>query len=612
MYRGENGIVAGRTFFKRFSTAVYTGISNIAKLVKGTGLGYTIPSAETIGNFLFAGDSGNSQIYQSYLGAFAFENIYCVMGQNWFAAGMAVDQKNRLLYPGYRYLGMFDPTVANYVTGTVQVTNGSANVVGTGTTFAAGDVGKVFRIVGENNAADFYKILTFTDATHIVLATNFAGTSGSGKSYVIYRAWTDQWKDFGSELTSVKIPTEIYEDTVLFGRNNNILTLNVLTNTITTDSVPAFTTPSGFVSHSIVANITGILLGWNFQGKGVLMLWDNYSDRSIAPWIRFDDLLLQVVRATGGWVIVTTKGIYFTNGYSIQILAEKFLGSSNAGFRGGTADNALTLGNQMYFFLSNDGKNRRAGIYKLDLKTIIVEYYGVASQNQFDTVVNALLYSVDFSRLYLATGTTIESLVTVPFSTETYSFETGEIGQGENMKVAEGLKVPLGLGQVADTSVFTFNLAAKISTLDRATYLASAVKSTSSALDKITIDETVQPIAQQGDEVEFTKGGVSQGNNGCIRNITSITEGGTNAAVYTLDAVLPTMAQANDNFVLSGYKLIEKKSYTALTKLPDPYFDIKNRYKAKSFSVKYVVTNANCPIEIQPFQFIYDDLGALQ
>src|SRR3712207_4640100 len=48
-------------------------------------------------------------------------------GQTTFGNGLIVDQKNRVLYPMTRYLGKYDPT-ANYTTGTVTTTNGSAIV----------------------------------------------------------------------------------------------------------------------------------------------------------------------------------------------------------------------------------------------------------------------------------------------------------------------------------------------------------------------------------------------------------------------------------------------------------------------------------------------------
>lgn len=135
--------------------------------------------------------SGN--IYSSQEGVLNYNLLY--RSQNVSRGdGLIVDQKNRLLALENRYIAMWDGS-ANYTSGTVTMTNGSSAIVGSGTTFAAGMVGKRFRIAGDNT---FYTVATFTDATHIALSANYTGTSGSGKSYTVYTAWTDQWKDFGA------------------------------------------------------------------------------------------------------------------------------------------------------------------------------------------------------------------------------------------------------------------------------------------------------------------------------------------------------------------------------------------------------------------------------
>ena len=74
-----------------------------------------------------------------------------------------------------------------YNTGTVQVTNGSPNLIGTGTTWTAAMVGQIFSVLNSNV---WYTVASFTDATHIALAANYQGTSGSGKSYVIHQSFT--------------------------------------------------------------------------------------------------------------------------------------------------------------------------------------------------------------------------------------------------------------------------------------------------------------------------------------------------------------------------------------------------------------------------------------
>lgn len=72
-----------------------------------------------------------------------------------------------------------------YNTGTVSMTQGSAAVLGIGTTFTAGMVGKHISI----NAVD-YTILSYTDATHITLTENFKEATNS-YAYNIFRGVGD-------------------------------------------------------------------------------------------------------------------------------------------------------------------------------------------------------------------------------------------------------------------------------------------------------------------------------------------------------------------------------------------------------------------------------------
>lgn len=75
-----------------------------------------------------------------------------------------------------------------YVTGTVNMTNNSAAVVGVGTAFVANvAAGDGFLIVGETV---YYTVLSITDDTHLTLSVNYAGVTGTGKTYQIARDWT--------------------------------------------------------------------------------------------------------------------------------------------------------------------------------------------------------------------------------------------------------------------------------------------------------------------------------------------------------------------------------------------------------------------------------------
>lgn len=77
--------------------------------------------------------------------------------------------------------GVFS-TVVEYSTGTVAVTAGSTSVVGTGTSWTSGMVGRIFR-VGSN--ADYYIVSAVGSATALTLDANYEGDTETGKSYKI-------------------------------------------------------------------------------------------------------------------------------------------------------------------------------------------------------------------------------------------------------------------------------------------------------------------------------------------------------------------------------------------------------------------------------------------
>jgi len=77
--------------------------------------------------------------------------------------------------------------VEDYTTGTIALSNGSATLTGTGTTFTAGMVGRWAQITDTTNAQyDYwYRISAFTSTTVMTLDTTYQGTTTSGVTYRI-------------------------------------------------------------------------------------------------------------------------------------------------------------------------------------------------------------------------------------------------------------------------------------------------------------------------------------------------------------------------------------------------------------------------------------------
>jgi len=78
-----------------------------------------------------------------------------------------------------------------YVTGTVTVDD-TADVVGSGTLWRNNvSVGNFFKIVGDST---FYEIGSVTDDEHFALTAAYTGTPGAGKSYIVIREYTENYK----------------------------------------------------------------------------------------------------------------------------------------------------------------------------------------------------------------------------------------------------------------------------------------------------------------------------------------------------------------------------------------------------------------------------------
>lgn len=73
----------------------------------------------------------------------------------------------------------------DYTTGSVALTTGSAAVVGSGTTFISDMVGRYLRAGDDGTDRLWYRIKTFTDATHITLENVYEGNTDSSSAFEI-------------------------------------------------------------------------------------------------------------------------------------------------------------------------------------------------------------------------------------------------------------------------------------------------------------------------------------------------------------------------------------------------------------------------------------------
>lgn len=125
--------------------------------------------------------------------------------------------------------------MAQYKTGTISVTNGSATVTGSGTAWSTNaQAGNTFKIKGESV---IYTVASVNSDTSITLSANYAGSTGSGKEYIIGRDFTTNHGLTEINPGDVDWPTHLTEgvirklDTLLAGLKDETVTTTDATST---------------------------------------------------------------------------------------------------------------------------------------------------------------------------------------------------------------------------------------------------------------------------------------------------------------------------------------------------------------------------------------------
>jgi len=88
----------------------------------------------------------------------------------------------------YYFLRDRNLSIADYTTGTVDVTSGDATITATGgATFIPAMIGRWFTVTTDTNTGQgyWYRILTYTDSTHMELDRTYVGATGTSLSYII-------------------------------------------------------------------------------------------------------------------------------------------------------------------------------------------------------------------------------------------------------------------------------------------------------------------------------------------------------------------------------------------------------------------------------------------
>ena len=559
-------------------------------------------------------------VYSANSAILSWANAYTPFGGTSHGNGMIVDQAGRVLVATDRYLSKWDGSTAAVTAGSVTMGNGNPNVNGTSTNFTSAMVGKRMAVGG-----GLYTILSVTSTTLLTLTSNFGGTSGT-YSYAVYMGSTEQWKDFGSTFSTTGLrQMEIYEDWVVISNQNAIALLNTTDDSFTNQGMAL---PTGYNVATLRAGSSGVLVGVNVNARGAIFLWDAYSNGSISEWIWFNANILAIVPTNQGYLgyyVITSRGIYQTNGYVVTPLYETLPDDRITFSRivGTLTPNGITLIDKyLIFFGGSKVFNRqRQGLYLFNIETKCFEFCPVSNSVQTNLTTGGIFYDsslnlhCSYNSLHPYT-TAIALLQNTPPPSAYYITEPKGLGDGKtsfagNEKTADAAKFTI----LENTRGFTvaantFSLALKVYNYQRSLWSYSQTVAGTSDQTHVTIDGTVQsgnPVAQIGDEVTILEGV----NAGQVTHITAIASQGTYAETWTV-TTLPNATESGVYISVSPFKLVQTFNFSNLSQLRDVYFDIKSKYKGKRFLLKLLFTNiSNTELEITDGQFIYQDQGLI-
>jgi hypothetical protein len=578
----DSSLISGLGTVRVFSDAV---IHNAA----GSG-GFLESGFEVV-----VGQDNNGTIYSRRTDQDTWSELYKPSVAN-FGAGMVWGDDAKLYYVGDQYLGQATPWGESYIEGTISVVNGNATIEGTGTTWTSDNVnGRRIKILG------VWYTATLVDFNTITLDRVYEGATASGIAYEIFSSWDDTFQEFDNDLTgdqAYEWATPFnFEGDLLIPRKNVLCRLNS-DGSFNDESDFAFELPEGMYIRAGAGSANKILLGAEIykSSRSYLVLWDNISIRSIAPWIPLKSKVQAIKPYIAGWIVITQREILYTDGYSLQILSEGIdprLGENSfsvSPYGIQIAGDKLIIANQIGGYT-----RKKSGIYIFDITTRNFQYLAPLGTHTYNATPHALFLDTA-QKLNLSVETTLPAKKHLSLIKETTpssaTLITNPLAVTGNKKYAEGVKLDLATLEGGET--ITATVAVKLAAVNRRLFGIQKAKIAGANTTTITVDGAALGDVNVGDEVTIMEGV----NAGLVRHITAISGEGTATEVWTLDEALTGNIEQDAYMNLSPFRKVGKKTVTSATALRDMYFNAQNKYKGKEFLVKIVFSNLSVPIEV--------------
>jgi len=520
--------------------------------------------------------------------------------------GMNIGPKGRLIVSTRSDISIYDPDLVKFLGG-IDVTNGSNKIDGTGFNDVSGTYWvDEYVIINDGDTDYIYKVTAQTD-TELTLSANYDGTTQTGIDAITRAGWTTQAKTIATVSPIMDVnPHANYEDTVLIGRNNQLSTFNVVSDSVAANAIDF---PNGFNIRNLLVGSTGILIVANFNERGYVALWDNDATRSIAPWIPFQSKITGATVLDSQFIIRTLGSFYITDGYSERLLKTDFLDQDTFPERTENRDNMANTNDGFYMGLDSEGYHGKAksGIYHYHSSTELFTHLRASAASLKDLELISTHSDPSSGRVFFSTetdGTTSFKYLEKNKASDYASYISEELVPGPNKKYASSVYLDISVADPAyQDNPISFTVVCKVASVDQQMQTESAIKTTMTENDEIVVDETVYAEATLGDEVVILEGN----NAGQTRNIESIADGGTDTATYTLDRDLDNLSDADTEITLTPFRLVGVQTYTDEDRVPDVFFDVKNDVKGRRFMLKVEIIDADIPLELRPSYFVYEN-----
>lgn len=429
-------------------------------------------------------------------------------------------------------------------------------------------------------------------------------------------AFTD---GFILSIESWQHPLDLYEDLIIYGNKWKVGIID----SADISNAAAFTLPAAFTVDCLRSGKTGVLIGANLNYDGYLILWNPFqAERAIAPWLKTTGRVLSIRAYGSNWVVVTTKEIILTNGYSSKTLFSFLDDPLGFALWNVNPDGTLIVNDKLIILqqkqttqqLSEFGR-MKPGVYVFDLRTRTFEYAPVNTMNTISVSPLAIFATSSYSKSIVlgfadaalsknyistldssppATGVLISEVVGADVPTD---------------KDVDSVSLNLGLRtETADAQVLTFNVSVKLYDFTRPLWGKQVTNASAAAANQIRVDgsDATRYRAQVGDEVTVLSGN----NAGEIRHITAIDHEGLSNETWTMNSGFSNSTGSDVPLNVQPFKLISKKALSSEDELGDLFFNAKNRPSGQKFLVKVVFDgNSSARPEIHPSILAYEDQG---